>query len=327
MTKKQIIIELRQEFPNTPVRQFSRIVYNKNKHLFNDWKGCYTQCLKALGKAGEKSRTNNKSAEPLNPENPYQFPKSEAVENVPIKLPLANNNILVISDIHVPYHDIQALTCAFNYGRDKKVNTIVINGDLIDFYQISRFLKDPRKKSLAYEIDVCKNFLQVLRATFPTQDIYWMLGNHDVRFNHWMMAKAPELLDIANASLESILGLNELKIRLIEDTKLVKAGKLFIHHGHLLMRGAFSPVNAARGAYVKAKQSILIGHVHKVSEHTETNLSGDITTTWSTGCLCELNPDYVPFANNYAHGFAHVIVDKEGNFKVENKRIFKGEIL
>jgi hypothetical protein len=142
-----------------------------------------------------------------------------------------------------------------------------------------------------------------------------------------MMAKAPELLDIANASLESILGLNELKIRLIEDTKLVKAGKLFIHHGHLLMRGAFSPVNAARGAYVKAKQSILIGHVHKVSEHTETNLSGDITTTWSTGCLCELNPDYVPFANNYAHGFAHVIVDKEGNFKVENKRIFKGEIL
>jgi len=61
MTKKQIIIELRQEFPNTPVRQFSRIVYNKNKHLFNDWKGCYTQCLKALGKAGEKSRTNNNS--------------------------------------------------------------------------------------------------------------------------------------------------------------------------------------------------------------------------------------------------------------------------
>ena len=32
MTKRQIIIELRQEFPNTPVRQFARIVYNKNKH-------------------------------------------------------------------------------------------------------------------------------------------------------------------------------------------------------------------------------------------------------------------------------------------------------
>ncbi|KAF2380532.1 hypothetical protein BSN82_16730, partial [Acinetobacter baylyi] len=151
--------------------------------------------------------------------------------------------------------------------------------------QISRFLKDPRKKSLAYEIDVTKNFLQILRSTFKNADIFWLLGNHDVRFNHWMMAKAPELLDIADASLESILGLNQLRIKLIEDTKLVKAGKLFINHGHLLLRGAFSPVSPARGAYVKAKQSIIVGHTHKISEHTETNLNGEITTTWSTGYL------------------------------------------
>ena len=105
MTKKQIIIELRQEFPNTPVRQFARIVYNKNKHLFNDLASCYSQCNKALGKGGEATRKNNKNAEPLNPENPYQFPKSEAVENIPIKLPLANNNILslvkIICNIHI----------------------------------------------------------------------------------------------------------------------------------------------------------------------------------------------------------------------------------
>ena len=93
------------------------------------------------------------------------------------------------------------------------------------------------------------------------------------------------------------------------------------------MRGAFSPVSPARGVYVKAKQSIIIGHTHKISEHTETNLGGEITTTWSTGCLCELNPDYVPFANNYAHGFAYVEVDKNGNFRVENKRIYNGKIL
>ena len=114
---------------------------------------------------------------------------------------------------------------------------------------------------------------------------------------------------------------------LIDDNKLVKAGKLFINHGHLLLRGAFSPVSPARGAYVKAKQSIIVGHTHKISEHTETNLNGEITTTWSTGCLCELSPDYVPFANNYSHGFAHVVVETNGDFKVQNKRIYKGKIL
>jgi len=328
MNKKQIILEKRKKFPKIPVKQLSRIVYSENKEIFKTEKSCYDQVRRALGKNGVKSRINNKNAEELGlKHNPFNFPKSEAVDNVPFKLPLANNNILVISDIHVPYHDVEALTCAFNYGVKEKVNTIVINGDLIDFYQISRFLKDPRKKSLAYEIDVTKNFLQILRSTFKNADIYWLMGNHDVRFNHWMMAKAPELLDIADASLESILGLNQLRIKLIDDNKLVKAGKLFINHGHLLLRGAFSPVSPARGAYVKAKQSIIVGHTHKISEHTETNLNGEITTTWSTGCLCELSPDYVPFANNYSHGFAHVVVETNGDFKVQNKRIYKGKIL
>ena len=329
MTKKQIILEVRKEFPDVAIRQLSRIVYKRYRESFISLSSCYSQCNKALGKMGEVSRKNNKNAEPLITKsfNPYKLPKSEAVENEPYRLPIANNKILVLSDLHIPYHDIQALTCAFKFGEDKNINTIVINGDLIDFYQISRFLKDPRKKSLAYEVDVTKNFLQTLRTVFPTQDIYWLLGNHDVRFNHWMMQKAPELLDITNASLESILGLNDLRIKVIEDNKLVKAGKLYINHGHLLMRGAFSPVSPARGAYVKAKQSIIIGHTHKISEHTETNLGGEITTTWSTGCLCELNPDYVPFANNYAHGFAYVEVEKNGNFRVENKRIYNGKIL
>ena len=52
MTKKQIIIELRQEFPDTPVRQFSRIVYKKHPDLFKDWDTCYANVNNALGKMG-----------------------------------------------------------------------------------------------------------------------------------------------------------------------------------------------------------------------------------------------------------------------------------
>ena len=64
MTKKQIIIELRQEFPDTPARQFSRIVYKKHPDLFKDLDTCYNQVRGALGKKGERSRKHNKNAEP-----------------------------------------------------------------------------------------------------------------------------------------------------------------------------------------------------------------------------------------------------------------------
>jgi hypothetical protein len=67
------------------------------------------------------------------------------------------------------------------------------------------------------------------------------------------------------------------------------------------------------------------GHHHQTSEHTETNMNGEITTTYSVGCLCELHPAYLPI-NKWNHGFA--IVDIDGmNAHVRNFRIHKGEVL
>jgi hypothetical protein len=54
-------------------------------------------------------------------------------------------------------------------------------------------------------------------------------------------------------------------------------------------------------------------------------MNGKITTTWSTGCLCELHPEYMPI-NKWNLGFA--IVDMADDmFDVRNKRISKGKVL
>jgi hypothetical protein len=46
---------------------------------------------------------------------------------------------------------------------------------------------------------------------------------------------------------------------------------------------------------------------------------------FSTGCLCELSPDYMPY-NEWVHGFAVVIMKPGGNFSVQNLTIENGEI-
>ena len=140
------------------------------------------------------------------------------------------------------------------------------------------------------------------------------------------MTKAYEIFDDEYFHLEQRLRLSEEGVRIIDDKTLVKAGKLAITHGHHVMRGFFSPVNSARGAWMKAKQSVIIGHVHKVSSHTENNLDGDTFGTWSTGCLCELRPDYSPLVANYQTGFAHVLIDGTGDFTVRNHRIINGKL-
>lgn len=258
--------------------------------------------------------------------NHYSLPNSLETHYEAYKLPKECNDILIINDIHLPYHSITALNVALKYGFEKKVNTILINGDLIDFYTISRFQKDPRKRNLANEIKTTRDFLAVLRKIFPKAKIFFKLGNHDVRWEHYLIEKAPDLLGLDEFNLESILRLSDHDITMIPDKQIVHIGKLTALHGHELGTSIMSPVNIARGLYLKAKDNAICGHHHQTSEHTEPNINGKVVTCWSVACLSELHPDYAPI-NKYTHGFAHVkVVDEEGNFEVTNMRIINGKL-
>lgn len=325
MTNRQMAIEYREKYGlDMPTLKLARILYNENKLSFKSLDSART-CLRALEGKGMKN-AKVVYAIPERSKNPYKIPETASEERKPLVLPKSCDNILLISDLHIPYHNVEAITLAIDYGIKAKVNTIFINGDLMDFHQLSRFMKDPKKRSVKHEFDTTKQFLVSLREAFPAAEIYWLKGNHCVRYEHWLMTKAYEIFDDEYYHLENRLRLNEQRVKIIDDKTLVKAGQLSITHGHHVMRGFFSPVNSARGAWMKAKQSVIIGHVHKVSNHVEVNLDGQTFGCWSTGSLCELRPDYSPLVSNYQHGFAHVVVDHDGTFAVNNFQIINGKI-
>jgi predicted phosphodiesterase len=257
--------------------------------------------------------------------NPLDLPPSQESNYQPYKLPTNHNDILLIGDIHVPYHNIQALTLALKYGLEREVNTILLNGDIIDFYAISRFEKDPRKRNFGHEVLMTRQLLTTIRKLFPKAAIYYKCGNHDVRYDHYIMRNAPDLLGMDEFSFESLMNLDKLDIKFIPDKQIIHAGRLTILHGHELGMSVFSPVNIARGLFLRAKDSALCGHHHQASEHSEPNINGKLTTCWSVACLCELHPDYMPI-NKHHHGFAHVRVMDTGDFEVNNYRIVNGKI-
>jgi predicted phosphodiesterase len=326
MTKANIGREYRNNYGmEMPTLKLARIMYGENKIVFKNVEDARDVLRGIEGKkvVGYAKITH---PHPERSKNPYKIPETSSEERKPFVLPKSCDNILLISDLHIPYHNVEAITLAIDYGIKAKVNTIFINGDLMDFHQLSRFVKDPRKRSVKYEFDTTKAFLVSLREAFPSAEIYWLKGNHCVRYEHWLMTKVHEIFDDEYYHLENRLRLNEQRIKIIDDKTLVKAGQLSITHGHHVMRGFFSPVNSARGAWMKAKQSVIIGHVHKVSNHVEVNLDGQTFGCWSTGSLCELRPDYSPLVSNYQHGFAHVVIDNDGTFAVNNYQIINGKI-
>ena len=306
-----------------PSLKLARIMHKENPLLFKDVEMARHAVRYIEGKAGNRERNRKGIIQtPERPRNPYKLPDSDETTYEPYRIEA--KRVLVLSDIHVPYHSIDALSAAFDFAKDEKPDAVLLNGDTIDFHGLSRFVKDPKARSFAYELSAFRRFFEVLSEIFKCR-IYFKLGNHEERYNHFLMMKAAELDGVEEFSLENIIKARAEGIEVIGDKRIIKMGDLNVVHGHEFGGSIFSPVNIARGLFLRGKVSALQGHNHQTSEHTETNMNREITTTWSSGCLCELHPAYLPI-NKWNHGFT--IVDIDGyDFHVRNKRIDKGKIL
>ena len=326
--KAQLAKEYRKKYgPEMPTLTLARIMYKENKEVFNNLERARASLRYIEGKQGKNNLTKKVEQSEFfmsveRSKNPWKLPESEEAKYEPFILKA--KRLAVLSDIHVPYHSIEALTAAFDKISEEKPDAILLNGDTIDFYGLSRFMKDPRKRSVAHELQAVNEFLDVLQK-FGAK-IYYKLGNHDERYEHYLMHKAPELLGIPEFKFENLLKAKERGMDVIGEKRIIKANKLNIIHGHEYP-SVFSPVNIARGLYMKGKVSAMQGHNHQTSEHTETDMNGEIVTTWSLGCLCELNPAYMPL-NKWSHGMAIVdLSDNRKDFQVRNYRIYKGKVL
>jgi hypothetical protein len=72
-------------------------------------------------------------------------------------------------------------------------------------------------------------------------------------------------------------------------------------------------------------KSSMFGHTHKVQNWTGRNLKGQ-EASWNIGCLCDVNPHYMPFAN-WHQGFAVVYWHQTGDgwlYDVNQVRIHNG---
>jgi hypothetical protein len=232
----------------------------------------------------------------------------------------------VVGDIHFGYQSTQAMVVAFDHLRDRGIENIVLNGDIIDCHSLSRWEKSPDARNFKGEVRIVREFLGWLRNNFGGW-IGYKIGNHEHRITRYLMSQSPELYDLEELSFSNLFRLEEFDIDLVESAQVIKAGHLNIIHGHEFGESTFSPVNPARGLFLRAKCSILAGHNHQSSEHHENNINGDQMACWSIGCLCDLSPSYRPFAfTKWNHGFAVVEVEQGGSFTVENKRIIGDKV-
>lgn len=329
MTKTEIARKYRRENPTFPSLKLARIMYKDNPLLFKDVERARYSLRYIENKAGghkpSKSDMVEFSKEEARPYNPYHLPQSHETDYTPFPI-VGFKKVGILSDIHVPYHNIPALTAAIQFLKKEKIDALLLNGDTIDFFGLSRFTKDPRKRKFKEELDTFKQLFDVFEKQLNCK-IFFKMGNHEERYEHFLFEKAKELVGVEEFDFENIIKARAKGVEIISDKRYMTLNNLAGIHGHEYIGGISAPVNPARGLFLKSKVSCFQGHNHQTSEHTEPTLTGKMVTTWSLGCLSELHPAYMPL-NKWNHGFAVVDLDANGeDFEFRNKRIFKGKIM
>jgi len=321
-----------------PTKTLARIMYKEHPLLFTNLEDARARLRVIEGKSGDKNRKDTPNKEMFlegeRPKNPYALPKSEEKEYLPYIIE-GPQRIAALFDVHAPYHSIEALTAALDFLSDKDITTLLIGGDFFDFYGMSRYAKDPDKRNTAEEIKVGVELLKTIFETLNPDKVVFKYGNHDERFEHYIwqkFAEIPQLTDfeeMKQINLETILRNRlgkDFPIDFVTDKRIIKVGDLNVVHGHEFPSGITSPVNIARGLYLRAKANTMCGHSHRTSSHVETDINGQMITTWSVGSLCELHPLYMPI-NSWNHGVALITLDESGIVDVQNKRIKNGKIV
>ena len=83
--------------------------------------------------------------------------------------------VIFCGDFHAPYEDPACLSAFLSFCKEFKPHKIFLNGDIIDFYAISRFVRDPeRSLKLQDELDDAVSILTQIRKVNPKTEITYI---------------------------------------------------------------------------------------------------------------------------------------------------------
>lgn len=328
----QIILDYLAKYPKwMPSHTLASLILKENKNHFDNTEAIRSLIRYYRGKMGNALRDTlaNKTYKEdfIRHSANFAQPPTWVEEKVVFSLPVGIKKMGFISDLQVPFHDPKAIDITFEHLTKEGIDTLFINGDLVDFYQLSDFQKDPRVRKFDEEHEAIIEMLAYIRKCFPSITIYYNLdANHEFRYERYMRTKAPEMLGLQLFEIEDILQLNVFDIKPLKNLDHVKFGHLPIIHGDTTFRRG-SGVSPAKTLYDRVKQSAIASHVHRTSEYTTKNqFDGEIFTCWTTGHLMHNNVDYCKHVDQYNQGFAILEKEKSGDYRVHNKRIIKNKI-
>jgi hypothetical protein len=237
-------------------------------------------------------------------------------------------DVMVASDIHSGYCDPFARRVWLDALRVVSPEVVIVNGDLIDFPEISRHPKFPGHfhLTLQEDIDAGAKFLRDTREAAPQATIYYVLGNHDYRAVRYVADTAAPLASLRSLSFDALLGLDASEVSLVCRSNFLAPTKarrkrdiaenwVVIADCYAATHGSYTGPTAGKQEMARFGLSGTSGHVHDPSITFDRDLRGRRSwmVTPAMACVGAVGRDYVwgPHGWTCGFGLASVFVPQQ----------------
>lgn len=206
----------------------------------------------------------------------------------------SKSKIVQLTDLHIPFQDNKSLNAVYDLLDNINPHQIVLTGDIFDFYELSKFDKNPdRKLTIQDEINEGFKVLKTLSSLCP--EIHFVKGNHEDRLRRFLWQN-PSLASLNVLELPNLLRLNELGI-IYHDFEYIYNQFRYTHGSIIRSESGAS----AKAELMKYGSSMAHGHTHRLGMYLKTDARGTIGA-YEMGCLCLTNPEYINGIPNWTQG-------------------------
>jgi hypothetical protein len=235
-------------------------------------------------------------------------------------VPLGVEKHVMIGDTHGYFVDQRTWKAVLDFIRDFKPDVINCLGDLVDFYDISRYTKNPNRRAYLYdEIKFTREVVFAeLRRAAPKARIVWKGGNHEDRLQRYLWSRAPELASLPALDMRNLFSLSSLNIQYTTDSLTV--GDTELTHGHMARKHSGW---TAKAMMEDLGTSVIHNHTHRLGAIYKSDRSGSYIA-YENGSLCRLDPEFIHGTPNWQHGFSVGWLLPNGKFHTEQIAVQEG---
>lgn len=233
--------------------------------------------------------------------------------------------VLDLSDIHIPFADYKSIANILNTHRDADI--VVIDGDLLDLYAVSKYAKD-KEVALRREMEEGRSLLEFISARF--NDVIVVEGNHERRLKHFVKNMIPTDMQFLfpDDILQMVASGDVLKKSPIHNVHIVGSwwiklfDAIFAHPDNYSNANLKTVQNTSEHFLLKKgihHRMCIVGHTHQAGWM----VAGGVKLM-ETGCLCQ-EMDYHNGASFTRHRWtkAHAVAyfDKNGNVDFQESTV------